>query len=103
MPEEHQCRGEEVPTVADERIFVSMTGKCSGRLGQFQREHEGTQEGNSMATIGLYHPFIHFKDDDWLKLSALYWDRMARIVPIATGAIRYDGACEGLVSYACPY
>lgn len=81
MPEEHQCRGEEVPTVADERIFVSMTGKCSGRLGQFQREHEGTQEGNSMATIGLYHPFIHFKDDDWLKLSALYWDRMARIVP----------------------
>jgi Family of unknown function (DUF6236) len=34
-----------------------------------------------MATIGLYHPFIHFKDDDWLKLSALYWDRMARIVP----------------------
>ena len=34
-----------------------------------------------MATIGLYHPFIHFKDDAWLKLSALYWDRMARIVP----------------------
>lgn len=34
-----------------------------------------------MATIGLYRPFIHFKDDDWLKLSALYWDRMARIVP----------------------
>jgi hypothetical protein len=22
-----------------------------------------------------------FKDDDWLKLSALYWDKMARIVP----------------------
>lgn len=34
-----------------------------------------------MATIGLYHPFIHFRNDDWLKLSALYWDRMARIVP----------------------
>ena len=34
-----------------------------------------------MATIGLYHPFIHFKNDDWLKLSALYWGRMARIVP----------------------
>jgi hypothetical protein len=32
-------------------------------------------------TIGLYYPFIHFKDDDWLKLTALYWDRMARIVP----------------------
>lgn len=34
-----------------------------------------------MATIGLYYPFIHFKDDDWLKVSALYWNRMARIVP----------------------
>jgi hypothetical protein len=34
-----------------------------------------------MATIGLYHPFIHFRNDDWLKFSALYWDRMARIVP----------------------
>ncbi|MGD8331858.1 MAG: hypothetical protein PVJ49_20665, partial [Acidobacteriota bacterium] len=31
--------------------------------------------------IGLYYPFIHFKSDAWLKLSALYWDRMARIVP----------------------
>jgi hypothetical protein len=29
----------------------------------------------------LYHPFIHFKDDGWLKLAALYWDRMGRIVP----------------------
>lgn len=29
----------------------------------------------------LYYPFIHFKDDNWLKLSALYWDRMGRIVP----------------------
>lgn len=34
-----------------------------------------------MATIGLYYPFIHFKDDDWLKVAALYWNRMARIVP----------------------
>ena len=32
-------------------------------------------------TIGLYYPFIHFKDEKWLKTSALYWDRMARIVP----------------------
>ena len=30
---------------------------------------------------GLYYPFIHFKDDSRLKLSALYWDTMARIVP----------------------
>ena len=29
----------------------------------------------------LYYPYIHFKDDRWLKLSALYWDRIGRIVP----------------------
>lgn len=31
--------------------------------------------------IGLYYPFIHFKDDAWVKLTALYWDKMGRIVP----------------------
>src|SRR3989442_1555566 len=30
---------------------------------------------------GLYYPFIHFKDERWLKLSAFYWDRMARVTP----------------------
>jgi hypothetical protein len=29
----------------------------------------------------LYYPYIHFKDEGWLKLAALYWDRLARIVP----------------------
>jgi len=29
----------------------------------------------------LYYPFIHFKDERWLKLAALYWDKVARIVP----------------------
>jgi hypothetical protein len=32
-------------------------------------------------SIGLYYPFIHFKDPNWLLLSTLYWDKMARIVP----------------------
>jgi hypothetical protein len=31
--------------------------------------------------VGLYYPFIHFRDEGWLKLSALYWDGMRRIVP----------------------
>ena len=31
--------------------------------------------------IGLYYPFIHFRDEGWLKLTALYWDGMRRIVP----------------------
>jgi len=29
----------------------------------------------------LYYPFIHFKDDGWVKLAALYWDKLGRIVP----------------------
>ena len=29
----------------------------------------------------LYYPFIHFKDDKWIKLAALYWDKVGRIVP----------------------
>ena len=32
---------------------------------------------------GLYYPYIHFRDEGWLKLSALYWDGMYRIVPDA--------------------
>ncbi|MGE0887368.1 MAG: DUF6236 family protein [Blastocatellales bacterium] len=29
----------------------------------------------------LYYPFIHFKDDNWVKVAALYWDKLGRIVP----------------------
>ncbi len=36
-----------------------------------------------MARRCLYYPFIHFRDDAWLKLSALYWDDVTRIVPRA--------------------
>ena len=31
--------------------------------------------------LGLYYPFIQFRNDSWLKLAALYWDRVGRIVP----------------------
>jgi hypothetical protein len=31
--------------------------------------------------FGLYFPYIHFRDDDWVKVAALYWPKMARIVP----------------------
>jgi hypothetical protein len=31
--------------------------------------------------LGLYYPFINFRDDQWLKIAALYWPKMARIVP----------------------
>jgi hypothetical protein len=31
--------------------------------------------------LGLYYPFIQFRSDSWLKLAALYWDQIGRIVP----------------------
>jgi Family of unknown function (DUF6236) len=37
------------------------------------------------AHLGLYYPFIHFRDEAWLKLTCLYWDRMGRIVPAEYG------------------
>jgi hypothetical protein len=30
--------------------------------------------------FGLYYPYLHFSDD-WLKIAALYWLQMTRIVP----------------------
>jgi hypothetical protein len=38
---------------------------------------------------GLYYPYIRFRDEGWLKASALYWDTMSRIVP--TGHSPEDG------------
>lgn len=34
-----------------------------------------------MQNLGLYYPFIHFRNESWLKMTSLYWDRMSRIVP----------------------
>ncbi|TDW66216.1 DUF6236 family protein [Kribbella pratensis] len=34
-----------------------------------------------MRDAGLYFPFIHVRDDDWLKLAALYWPQLYRIAP----------------------
>ena len=31
--------------------------------------------------IGLYFPYFHFPNDEWLKVSSLYWDKVYRIVP----------------------
>jgi hypothetical protein len=32
-----------------------------------------------MHQFGLYYPYVHFRDDDWLKVAALYWPSMARL------------------------
>lgn len=31
--------------------------------------------------IGLYYPHIAFPGDSWVKLAAIYWDKLGRIVP----------------------
>ena len=31
------------------------------------------------ANIGLYYPYINFRSDAWVKLAALYWDKLGRI------------------------
>lgn len=34
-----------------------------------------------MPSIGLYYPYIHFRDENWVRFAALYWDELHRIVP----------------------
>ena len=56
------------------------------------------------ASFGLYYPFIHFKDDNWLKLSAVYFDKMYRIVPSSYKTEDSDTvkALEGFVDIVRP-
>ncbi|HZN75060.1 MAG TPA: hypothetical protein VFC00_25775 [Micromonosporaceae bacterium] len=35
-----------------------------------------------MQEPGLYFPFVHIRDDDWLKMAALYWPSVRRLVPV---------------------
>lgn len=32
-----------------------------------------------MSSIALYYPWMHFQDDNWLKLALLTWDRVVRV------------------------
>lgn len=41
--------------------------------------------------IGLYYPFIHFHDENWLKFALLYWNQIARIVPDTYKAVDSAG------------
>ncbi|AVZ75819.1 hypothetical protein SLUN_30045 [Streptomyces lunaelactis] len=34
-----------------------------------------------MPSIALYYPWMHFQDDNWLKLALLTWDRIVRMRP----------------------
>ncbi|MCZ0983386.1 DUF6236 family protein [Streptomyces diastatochromogenes] len=34
-----------------------------------------------MQHTGLYYPYVHLRDEAWAKAAALYWKRLARVVP----------------------
>ncbi|WP_369392790.1 DUF6236 family protein [Streptomyces sp. CG1] len=34
-----------------------------------------------MQRIGLYYPYVHFRNEQWIKAAALYWPGLARVVP----------------------
>ncbi len=38
-----------------------------------------TEQPAHLPVMGLYYPYVHFRDERWLKLAALYWPHMARI------------------------
>ncbi|MFC9407306.1 DUF6236 family protein [[Kitasatospora] papulosa] len=37
--------------------------------------------GEAIRTHGLYYPFFGMRDDGWLKVMALYWPKIVRLVP----------------------
>src|SRR5580700_11419841 len=41
-----------------------------------------------MLRPGLYFPYIHVRDDAWLKIAALYWPSVRRLVPF--GYVKHD-------------
>lgn len=42
-----------------------------------------------MPSIALYYPWMHFQDDNWVKLALLTWDRIVRLRPAGVG--NFDG------------
>jgi hypothetical protein len=39
-----------------------------------------TEPLGQMPRMAIYYPYIHIRDESWLKVAALYWPRMVRIV-----------------------
>jgi hypothetical protein len=38
-------------------------------------------QGVGVQRDALYFPYVHIRDDDWLKVAALYWPTVRRLVP----------------------
>lgn len=50
----------------------------------------------TVARMGLYYPYVHFRYKNWLKVAALYWPKIARIVP-AGYPIHDDSITQALI------
>jgi hypothetical protein len=68
--------------------LLSMKSIASKSKSSARVERKSSVRRTDQTYSALYYPFIHFKDDWWLKLSALFWDRIGRVVP--TGYITQD-------------
>jgi hypothetical protein len=44
----------------------------------------------STSFVGLYYPYINFRDEGWLKTAALYCDGITRIVPYSIEGLDSD-------------
>jgi hypothetical protein len=58
--------------------MVETADICTKLAGTAAVPTEGPQ---SMDSIGLYYPYMHFRSESWLKAAALYWPQMGRMVP----------------------
>ena len=46
--------------------------------------------------VGLYYPWIHFRDDDWVKLAMLYWKRKIHHCRVLTLGIKPGYRASGI-------
>lgn len=51
-----------------------------------------------MQQPGLYFPYVHIRDEQWLKVAALYWPSIRRIVP--DGYRKHDSPTAGALADA---
>jgi hypothetical protein len=70
------------------RLDATGQGDSAGLESPSPYWVKATESYKMVTYVGLYYPFIHFRDEGWLKANALYWDSMRRIVP--SGARVHD-------------
>ncbi|MET7509881.1 DUF6236 family protein [Streptomyces albidoflavus] len=53
--------------------------------------------GEAIRAHGLYYPFFRMRDDGWLKVMALYWPKIVRLVPAGDDLADYTPRPHGHV------